>query len=214
MSTGVNDYIVGAGAFFILPDEDLEVSAAIASYQADLVAAGYTEAGEDSYGDMHYASPNAELDICAWNYYDIAIRVDVVVTKKAPTPVDATLESVLWNILDPFYGASYTWDDLVDYQVIQSADNDEDGNADLYYAYVGFGSGSSAYFQAVLDTVAPKLPKYLEASGEAFEITYSGSAALEQDFVSTDGKFTVEVIANLYNSKLYADFYIYETPAE
>ena len=209
MSTGAADYMVDSGAFFIIPDEDLKVDDAIALYQADLLAANYTDAGEDSYGDKHFASPNEELDICAWNYYDIAIRVDVTVTKKAPTPVDATLESVTWGILNPFYGASYTWDDLVSYQVIQSSDEDEDGNADLYYAYVGFGSGSAAYFQAVLDTVGPMLPKYLEADGEAFDITYSGDAALEQDYISTDGRFTVEVIANLYNNKLYADFYVY-----
>ena len=37
-------------------------------YAAAFVAAGYTEAGADEYGDMHYTSPNQQLDICVWCY--------------------------------------------------------------------------------------------------------------------------------------------------
>ena len=203
MSNGAADYAVGSSAFFIIPDEDLAVDDAIALYQGDLELASYTDAGEDSYGDKHFTSPNNELDVCAWNYYDIAIRVDITVLKKAPTPAGITISDVLYGILSAFYGTTYTMDDFVSYNVASEGEG-------YWYGYVSFGSGSADYFNAVIETVEPKLPKYLEADGDAYDTTYDGSAALEKDFVTTDGTIVVEVIANLYNSKLYADFYVYE----
>lgn len=40
---------------------------AVTTYQGLLTTALYTEAGADSYGDMHYTSPNGQLDVCAWS---------------------------------------------------------------------------------------------------------------------------------------------------
>jgi len=55
----------------------------LATYQADLLAANYTEAGADKYGDMHYTSPNGQIDVCAWRGSDIGysgyIFVDIAV---------------------------------------------------------------------------------------------------------------------------------------
>ena len=42
------------------------ISSELSKYQSALLTAGYTEAGADKYGDMHYASPNNQLDLCAW----------------------------------------------------------------------------------------------------------------------------------------------------
>ena len=57
----------------------------LALYQADLLAANYTEAGEDKYGDMHYTSPNSEIDVVAWRGSDIGysgyIFVDIEIIK-------------------------------------------------------------------------------------------------------------------------------------
>lgn len=44
---------------------------AIATYQADLLAAEFTEAGLDSYGDMHYLAPTEDLDVCVWDGNDV-----------------------------------------------------------------------------------------------------------------------------------------------
>ena len=64
----------------------------ILSYQADLLAAGYTEAGLDQYGDMHYTSPNGELDVCAWNGADIGysgyVLVDININDLGPKVSD------------------------------------------------------------------------------------------------------------------------------
>ena len=57
-----------------MPDD---VDDEIEAFCANLLANGYTEAGADTYGDMHYSSPNGELDVCAWNYGDYYIVVDV-----------------------------------------------------------------------------------------------------------------------------------------
>lgn len=43
-----------------------DADAAVADYASILLGAGYTEAGADTYGDMHYASPSSQLDVCAW----------------------------------------------------------------------------------------------------------------------------------------------------
>lgn len=43
---------------------------AVATYQADLLAAEFTEAGPDSYGDMHYLAPTEDLDVCVWDGND------------------------------------------------------------------------------------------------------------------------------------------------
>ena len=64
-------------------------------YIADLLGANYTEAGADSYGDMHYASPNDDLDVCPWNGadygYDGYVIVDIIYNAPVvpPTYLDA-----------------------------------------------------------------------------------------------------------------------------
>ena len=45
-----------------------DAAAAVTAYQAVLLGAGFTEAGADNYGDMHYTSPNNQYDVCVWNY--------------------------------------------------------------------------------------------------------------------------------------------------
>ena len=56
-----------------------DVDAEITLFTANLLTNGWTEAGADSYGDMHYSSPNGQLDVCAWNYYDYYIVVDITI---------------------------------------------------------------------------------------------------------------------------------------
>ena len=56
-----------------------DATALLATYTAALLEAGWTEAGADDYGDMHYTSPNAQLDLCPWiSSGMIVIDVDVL----------------------------------------------------------------------------------------------------------------------------------------
>ena len=68
-----------------------EEADSVATYQADLLAAQYTEAGADEYGDMHYTSPNGELDVSVWNGatygYTGRVFVDIAVNGEVP-PVE------------------------------------------------------------------------------------------------------------------------------
>jgi len=63
-------------------------ASAVATYQADLLAAGYTEAGADTYGDMHYTSPNGQLDVCAWKGSDAGasgyVIIDIEINSVEP----------------------------------------------------------------------------------------------------------------------------------
>ena len=66
-------------------DEDVDEGETVAAYQAILEAAGYTNAGADNYGDLHFVSENEQLDVCAWKGSDIGkagmIYVDIKVLK-------------------------------------------------------------------------------------------------------------------------------------
>ena len=208
LSSGVEDYQYEGGQLFVIFEEDLEAEDVVAQYGEELLAANWTENGADSYGDMHYKSPNGELDICPWSYYGIAVIVDIKNIKPLPTPENSTLESIMWGVLEPFYSPTYTWDDLVGYNAIQSMDEDEDDVIDGYYSYIGFGSGNANYLGAVIDTVDGKLPRYFVSDGNNYQITYQGSTALLRQYYTSDGAFLVQVIANVYNSKLYADIYV------
>lgn len=53
----------------------------VEDYAEILKSALFVEAGEDTYGDMHYASPNGELDVVPWEYDTNEFIIDVVVTK-------------------------------------------------------------------------------------------------------------------------------------
>ena len=105
---------------------------AIATYQADLLAAGYTEAGVDSYGDMHYTSPNGEIDVCAWNgadidyagyiFVDIELNIEEEITwtpEEAVSHVASYFNGTVTEIDDGlfytggmFYASSYSVEDM------------------------------------------------------------------------------------------------------
>ena len=86
LSVGAVDYQYAPSVHALLIDAgDGDTAEAIAQYQADLITAGFTDKGEDSYGDKHFLSPNGEFDACAWNYYGY-IRVDLSI--YAPFPLD------------------------------------------------------------------------------------------------------------------------------
>ncbi len=55
------------GTYVIVTVEAGQEEALITAYVAALEEAGWTELGEDNYGDMHYASPNNQIDVCAYS---------------------------------------------------------------------------------------------------------------------------------------------------
>ena len=62
---GLDAYSDGIELYAVLSSSSA-ASSAVTSYGATLLAAGYSEAGTDSYGDMHYTSPNGQLDVSAY----------------------------------------------------------------------------------------------------------------------------------------------------
>lgn len=62
---GGADY--GMFEIVVYTDAENKVAPMLASYQENLLNAKFTEIGEDEYGDMHYASPNAQYDVCPWS---------------------------------------------------------------------------------------------------------------------------------------------------
>lgn len=75
-------------------------AATVTQYQADLLAANYTEAGADTYGDMHYASPNGQLDLCAWNGLDINRAGMVYVDIQINVAQDWTALTAITEVLN------------------------------------------------------------------------------------------------------------------
>ena len=75
-------------------------AATVAQYQADLLAANYVEAGADQYGDMHYASPNDQLDLCAWNGLDINRAGMVYIDIQIKVAQDWTALTAITEVLN------------------------------------------------------------------------------------------------------------------
>ena len=86
-AAGVYDYeyYTMGNQLAVTLDEDVAEGDAVTAYQAVLEAAGYTNVGEDKYGDIHFVSENEQLDVCAWKGSDIGydgqVFVDIKVLK-------------------------------------------------------------------------------------------------------------------------------------
>ena len=205
-ASGAHDYIylASSDALVVEPEDSLSVEEAIASFNEQLLAAGWHEFFEDEEGNLSLSSPNSQLLVKASNYYDVLVWFDVSIIK--PTPEDSTPASVIYDIIgNQFYGGNYSWDVFVENNIIQEA------GEDAYYGYVRYNSGDESRYVAVMNGfVHYYKPAYLVAITDQFEIEeYQGVAALGQDFVTTDGTIGVEVIANVYNGYVYLDFYTF-----
>ena len=209
MSAGVDDYELSESQLCIIFDEAMPYADAYAQYVADLTAAGYTEAGEDSYGDMHFKSPNGELDVCPWNYYDVAILVDFKNVKPAPTPANSTSQTVMVDILNGLYGAEYDWDTYVQYNKVEQK---EDGS---WYSFLQYSSnGNQAYFARYIQALEDNyLPKYLVPVGDAEELDdydeAPGKPCIQRYYTTSDGTIGFRAVFNLWGSNLYLDLYTY-----
>ena len=80
----------------------------VTQYKADLTTANYVEAGEDKYGDMHYNSPEGNLNVCVWDlpdYYKGYAFVDFKSTVVPTYTVDTALEAALASITSVVQGS-------------------------------------------------------------------------------------------------------------
>ena len=82
-------------------------AAALATYQNDLLQAGWTEDGVDEYGDMWYLSPNSQLRANPWNGAQYGYAGKVIVDFKVVN-MTWTAETVIKDIMAHFSTKSPT----------------------------------------------------------------------------------------------------------
>ena len=84
LASGAYDYSFNtmSNQLIVYLDEGLSEADAVAAYGEGLKAAGYSEAGADGYGDMHYVSENEQLEIYSWVGADVGESGIIVVNIK------------------------------------------------------------------------------------------------------------------------------------
>ena len=193
-----------------VPFNKAQMDAVLAKYEGkEGVTVTHETINTIDVATVKYADEGFEFSI---DYYLIngyfRMDVDIVdyVKPVVPTPEDATTESILRDILNPLLGEA-----TVTQYWSQLAQELDDG---VLYGYCGFGSGTAAQFERAMQIVENYMPSYLNAVTEAQEISYQGGTGLFKKFVTSNGKFAVEVVINLYSGKIYADYYVYAVDAE
>lgn len=190
-AAGYNYYSGSSGRqLTIVVAEDSSEAATIAQYQADLLAAGYTEAGKDIYGDMHYTSPNGEIDVVAWAGSDIGytgyVFVDIEID-VAPLPAS-------WPTSDiEAYFAEYGYTDPLPEYIGDASALEFDYDWEEIWAYT--------------TECATWLEAYAAVLEEAGFTLYSGSIEdLDVQYVSPNEQYIVNVYTYEYGA-VYIAFY-------
>ena len=205
MSQGVYDYSYSAyySALYIVQEDGIEYEDARLQYRADLLAAGYTSMGVDSWGDENFKSPNGELKLNVWNSYG-AVRVDIYNIKPEPTPEGATVTSVLFDIYSEL-GSQYTTEEAF---VAAKVSEPEEG---VFYFYIGINYGSLSEVPGYTDMLTNNyIPKYLLPDGESYAVDVDGdnkADGMVQNFVTSDGRISVQMFVNVSSGIVWADFY-------
>ena len=207
MSQGVSDYSYSPAnnSLYIIQEDGIEYEDARLQYRADLLAAGYTSMGVDSYGDENFKSPNGELKLNVWKSYGM-VRVDIYNIKPDPTPAGATVTSVLFDIYSEL-GSQYTTEEaFVEAKVTQPQEG-------VYYFYMGLNYGSLSDVPGWVETMTNYyMPKYLVADGEAYAVDLNGDQSADgmiQEFLTSDGTIKVQMLINVSSGIVWADFYAF-----
>ena len=200
LNSGAYDYqyIPSYRALLITPEQGLSAVDACNQYKAELLAAGWTAAGENDFGAL-LKSPNNELRVNVYDYYD-DVEVDVRVIKPIPTPDGATPKSVMSDIIVPLYGGYYSIDDLANYGLVQNSGN-------TWYGYARMYKGDEMDFALALDQAEEYIPRYAVAVTEPSDVTYQGGNALSRYYLTYDASILIRLVINIYNDYVYADFY-------
>ena len=69
-------------------------------------------------------------------------------------------------------------------------------------------------FARGLQIVEQYLPAYLAPVSEPELIDYQGGKGYFRAYLSSDGKFSVEVVMNIFQGSMFADFYVSPADAE
>ena len=185
--------------------EEGKEAATVAQYQADLVAAGFTEAGDDGVYGMHYASPNNKLDVVVWDAAALIGYTGYVVVnfKKIVTGVSSATELMQQIAI---YAWGYTEDG--DFE-----DPDENGIVKSNYTIGGsnYSSVALADSEECLNSVLTNFisgsgfPAYLNVvSGPTYVANaIGGSIGISQIYLMTsDSQFVLYMYCYYYNSKV------------
>ena len=167
--------------------------AAIASYATTLKTAGFTEAGVDTYGDMHYLSPNGQYDVCAWDGNTAGtpkpgyVFVDIAFPKKAGFINKAIKDMYAANGIEGVTLPDFTsFED--DFVTESSADNG-------YQFYL-----SGDHVEAILTLLEPlfNIPETPSAT-YGYECIYKTNSYIEFDVMSlTSGGSTYTKVTAYY----------------
>ena len=162
--------------------------AAIAQYQADLVAAGYTAIGTDTYGDMNYLSPNGELVAIVWQSSSagyIALEWKLYVAPATSFP----LEEVNTFLSENGFGFTLS-QDVAD--ALTALLGEGEGFSIEYGTYQGYPWMNVAINGSHSEGAVSALASVLEAAGYADEgdnYYYNSSSYMSVSF-SEEGGFT------------------------
>ena len=162
--------------------------AAIAQYQADLVAAGYTAIGTDTYGDMNYLSPNGELVAIVWQSSTagyIALEWKLYVAPATSFP----LEEVNAFLSENGFGFTLS-QDVAD--ALTALLGEGEGFSIEYGTYNGYPWMNVAINGSHSEGAVSALASVLEAAGYADEgdnYYYNSSSYMSVSF-SEEGGFT------------------------
>ena len=135
------------------------------------------------------------------------LRIDVDVRGYSkpvtPTPEGSTTQSVMYDILHALLNPSLTWDDFVKYNLVQEV------SEGVWYGYCGLGTADESLFAKGLALVEQYLPGYLIPVSEPVLISdYQGGNGYMREYITSDGTISVEVVMNVYQGSMYADFYV------
>ena len=140
------------------------------------------------------------------------LRIDVDVKGYSkpvnPTPEDATTQSVMYDILHALLNPSLTWEDFVSHNLVQEV------STGVWYGYCSLGTADESLFARGLQIVEQYLPAYLAPVSEPELIDYQGGKGYFRAYLSSDGKFSVEVVMNIFQGSMFADFYVSPADAE
>ena len=219
MSVGAVYYTYYDQALIVAYDTDaMTEEQAIAQYQSDLTEALWTDFGTDFSGDAHFLSPNEQIDACAYGYYEGTFVVTLETLIFDETPEGLTPDSLLWSFFEiAGFSQEYTFEDLLGYNINQVKDDDGNDIPDCWYGFIGAGSGASTrnIYRYYMQFASMFIPSYFVPVSQIYSNPdYGATAALERDFVTSDGKIGIDFIVNIYGSSLYVDFYVYYVTAE
>lgn len=173
-----------------------KVAASLTTFFSDLTKAHYTEAGQDDYGDMHYLSPNAQLDISAWDAAEASTpapgHIYVVIAKAPEVLTSFPLEKVNKFLTDNEFSLQFTQADADAISALASQFAVSEGESTFgNYMLIGFEGD----FQTQLDTILSSTltTAGYEKNSQATYPYYSNDDDMSVSFWTEEGVTTIQL---------------------